>query len=105
MVSDYYSKLVERMNKDSDAVLGLIQEDSKLMTDVSGIKADAIVLHAITKLEVGEARKNGDSYYVIVRINEVTNDGKPASTYKRVLRLVADEETHTLKAAEIVVGD
>ena len=105
MVTDYYQKLVERMNRDSEEVLELIVPDTKLMTDVSGIKADAIVLHAITKLEVGETRRNGDNYYVIVQINEVTNDGRPASTYKRVLRLVADEENHKLMAAEVVVGD
>ena len=105
MVTDYYEKLVERMNRDSEEVLELIVPDTKLMTDVSGIKADAIVLHAIKTLDVGETRKNGDNYYVIVQINEVTNDGRGETTYKRVLRLVADEETHTFKAAEVVVGD
>ena len=104
-VSDYYDKLIARMNRDSEEVLELILPDTKLMTDVSGIRADAIVLHAITKLEIGEARTNDDNYYVIVRINEVTNDGRPASTYKRVLRLVPDNEEHTFKVAEVVVGD
>ena len=104
-VSDYYDKLIARMNRDSEEVLALILPDTKLMTDVSGIRADAIVLHAITKLEIGEARTNDDNYYVIVRINEVTNDGRPASTYKRVLRLVPDNEEHTFKVAEVVVGD
>ena len=104
-VSDYYDKLIARMNRDSEEVLELILPDTKLMTDVSGIRADAIVLHAITKLEIGEARTNDDNYYVIVRISEVTNDGRPASTYKRVLRLVPDNEEHTFKVAEVVVGD
>ena len=93
------------MNRDSDDVLDLIEPGTKLMTDVEGIRADAIILHAITTLEIGEARKNENNYYVLVRINEVTNDGRPDSTYKRVLRLVADEESKTFKVAEVVVGD
>lgn len=104
-VTDYYAKLNARMNRDDDAVLSMIVPDTKLMTDVSGIRADAIVLHTINKLEVGEMRQSDDNYYVIASLNESTNDGKADKSYKTLLRLVADEDNHELKVAEVISAD
>ena len=97
---DYYSKLYKRINKDDDAVLKLIVPDSKLMGDVSAVKKDAIVLHHLNKLEIGEIRRNGNDFYMMVRLSESTNDGKADSQVTKVLRMTTDNKE--VKMAEIV---
>ena len=98
-VIDYYSKLYKRINKDDDAVLDLIVPESKLLGDVTAIKSDAIVIHTLNKLEIGEIRRLDQDFYVMVNLYESTNDGKQATTQTKVLRLSAIDKE--IKAAEI----
>ena len=101
LTMEYFAKLMDRMNKDDEAVLKLIAKDTKLMTDVQAIKADAVIVHLIKELRIGEVRKNGDNLYVIVTINEKTNDGKDDTSYTRVLRI----DTRDKQALVAEVGE
>ena len=90
---EYYSKLMDRMNKDDEEVLKLIEPDSKLMTDVTAIKADAVVIHTLKTLKIGEIRKYGDNFYVLVELTDETNDGKPETVAKKILRLSVNDKS------------
>ena len=83
---EYFSKLMDKKSKGDDAVIDLIVKGSKLFNDVSAIKSDHLVVHTISKMEIGEIRKNGDDVYLLVTLTETTGDEKPDETYTRVLR-------------------
>lgn len=99
-ISAYYTALLRKMNRNDDEVLSMIVSGSKLMNDISAIKPDAIVLHHITDLQIGETRANGSDYYTIVNIKETTNDGKAPTESRRLLHIV--EENGAYKFAEVV---
>ena len=99
-VIDYYSKLYKRINKNDDSVLKLVAKETKLYGDVEAIRKDAIVIHNLEKLRIGEIRRYNSDFYVMVEISETTNDGNPPTKVTKVLRMTAlDKE---IKMVEIV---
>ncbi len=86
-VMDYYSKLNARQNHDSDDVLKIIVPKTKLLGDVTAIKADPVIVHTYDLLEIGEIRRNKDDFYVMVRLTESTNDGHPSKKVTKVVRI------------------
>lgn len=99
---DYYSKLNARMNKDSSEVLKLITPKSRLLGNVTAIKADPIVIHTLEELDIGELRRAGDDFYLMVRLTEQTNDGSPKTVSTQVMRLeTAEKEARVAEIAEV----
>lgn len=99
-VMQYYSKLNDRMNHNSTDVLQMIIPKTKLLGDVSAIKADPVVVHSLDLLEIGEIRRAGTEFYIMVRLTESTNDGHPSQSSTKVLHIHTTDKTAQM--AEIV---
>lgn len=99
-VMQYYSKLNDRMNHNSTDVLQMIIPKTKLLGDVSAIKADPVVVHSLDLLEIGEIRRAGTEFYIMVRLTQSTNDGHPSQSSIKVLHIHTTDKTAQM--AEIV---
>ena len=96
---EYYSALYERKNNGSQDVLKLITPKSRLLGTVTAIKKDPVVIYTLKELEIGELRRLGDDFYLMVRLTEQTNDGNPQTETVQVMRL--ETEDHEARVAEI----
>lgn len=87
---EYYSKLVDRLNSNDEAVLALITPGSQLYGGISAITADPAVQHDITKLQIGEFREKDQNFYVLVRTTQTATGVTDPVISTQVVHLVID---------------
>lgn len=91
-VMEYYSKLMDKLNKDDTEVMDLIAEDSPLYGELNAISANSEIAHRLDKLDIGEIRANGSDFYVLVRTTEaITGNDAPEVSTKVVYLQTNDE--------------
>ncbi len=86
-VIEYYSKLVNRYNNGSDEVLDLIDPYANYYYDILAIEPEEGVTRMLSKLQIGEIRRNEDEFYMLVRLMyDISNEENPY-VVTRVIRL------------------
>jgi hypothetical protein len=101
-VMAYYSKLMDKLNNDDDAVMELVAEDSQLYGELSAISANSEVTHSIESLKIGEIRSDSSDFYVLVKVTEkISSLSEPEITTK-LMRIWADADENVMKIMNVV---
>lgn len=102
-VIEYYSKLVNRYNNGSDEVLDLIDPYSNYYYDILAIEPEEGVTRILSKLQIGEIRRDEAEFYMLVRLMyDISNEEAP-SIVTRVIKLDTSENRVYLEDIETVV--
>ena len=83
----YHCQLMDRYNEGSDAVLNMLDASEDLYYDVEAIEPVEGVTHELTKLQIGEVRRDGDNFYMLVRTAKTVSDQEDPIIATKVMKL------------------
>ncbi|MGI6177672.1 MAG: zinc-ribbon domain-containing protein [Eubacterium sp.] len=88
---NYFSALYDRMNNGTDSVLAYIDPDSTLYSQVSAI-APGENARTLSELQFGEILRNGNDFYVLVKISEQEAGKTDVSVSTKTVHLKAGDK-------------
>ncbi len=86
-IIEFVSTWMDQKSAGTGAVLSYIKEDSELYKEMQDLKPDGKV-HAIEKMQIGEMRRSGEDFYILLNLTESV-DGANQQEYVKALHLFA----------------